>query len=757
MQKINESLNYQENKDLYIYTEFIKIVISLPILTYLGQDMRNEILNKNYLKEITNLYDEYAKGKDANYQKYKQILLDYVVKFLNDLINVYNEYNKNIFSVSDGKVYFSDIKAINNLKNSNVNDYHKFQNFDNIKENFKKYIINIVNEEKSVKRSDDKGKFKTILAKFIGSKDNQINDLILNFLCFNKIELEAVANKKLKYFYNERDKDQKDVLFDLYVQFVIIYLIFYIKTYYEVLNKELEDNKINGELESAYFNNKIAVPDFIIFSVKLIITVNSFFKSKGEKVISKYIETDIIKIIDIFAIYSEDDRMVIMENVKLGSGASGAVYLVKYSKSEKQLAIKMTKKYPSKSITENEVKDTWAKTEPENLKILISDATNKVIEVKNTDFFRSFVMPVYPLSDLENNISKYYGSGINKKRTYMMTWVDENDDKNKKSLRFFFPKETFILLICHKIVGALKFLKDKSYTHRDLKLSNIMIDENFEFKLTDHQLGRYINQKEKFNYPLVHGTVHYQGVDRFLENGAILTKNFMKLDIFSLGVILNYLSKDKKYILSSEQSKSPTATVILNKLSEIKYKEKPSQIEKINDKKFFNNNNSTEINDKSTYYTLCSTRDKTNNTHSDNTKSIHNNKNNQKDKLNKNERVEEYFFPEIKYSYSIEYYDFLYSLLELDMSLRLDIEDILKHKWFNQTKKIKQYSREVKAYSDIEFNTKANDAIEVKRENRKPFDQVQKLEYYEIKSNYKSNKAIIKCKRDKLKMKPINL
>lgn len=60
----------------------------------------------------------------------------------------------------------------------------------------------------------------------------------------------------------------------------------------------------------------------------------------------------------------------------------------------------------------------------------------------------------------------------------------------------------------YQLLEGLKFIHSKEVFHRDIKLENICLDENFDIKIADFGLASDKNQK---NLHFVVGTKGYRG------------------------------------------------------------------------------------------------------------------------------------------------------------------------------------------------------------------------------------------------------
>lgn len=81
------------------------------------------------------------------------------------------------------------------------------------------------------------------------------------------------------------------------------------------------------------------------------------------------------------------------------------------------------------------------------------------------------------------------------------------------------------------MVEVLEYMQSKKVVHRDLKLENILVDENMNLKVADFGFATYkhINKLESYR-----GTKTYMAPE--IKDGK--TYDGRQVDIFSVGVIL---------------------------------------------------------------------------------------------------------------------------------------------------------------------------------------------------------------------------
>jgi len=90
--------------------------------------------------------------------------------------------------------------------------------------------------------------------------------------------------------------------------------------------------------------------------------------------------------------------------------------------------------------------------------------------------------------------------------------------------------ETLARSVFAQVLDALSHMHSKNVAHLDLKIENLLIDENFNLKLTDFDLSQNLDD----SFLEGRGTPGYRAPE--IKEGT--GKNFVAADIYSLGVIL---------------------------------------------------------------------------------------------------------------------------------------------------------------------------------------------------------------------------
>ena len=189
---------------------------------------------------------------------------------------------------------------------------------------------------------------------------------------------------------------------------------------------------------------------------------------------------------------------------KKGSGASSVVYLVKDSTTKKTYAAKILKKQDI--VFKNEVDILNALKEAQNPYILnlVNSGTGNVV-LKDKD-----------LKEKQYLILEYASKGS------LYYYVKQFEQGLKKE---------YAKVIFYKILKGVLSCHEKGICHRDLKLENILLDENFNPKIAD--FGFSTSESEKVPNDGC-GTEGYSAPEIYYKK----VYNGIQADIFSLGVIL---------------------------------------------------------------------------------------------------------------------------------------------------------------------------------------------------------------------------
>ena len=188
---------------------------------------------------------------------------------------------------------------------------------------------------------------------------------------------------------------------------------------------------------------------------------------------------------------------------KKGFGASSVVYLVKDSTTKKTYAAKILKKQNKVFNDEIEMLNILKEEQNPYILNLVNKGTGNVT-LKDKD-----------LKEKQYIILEYASKGSLFNYIYLFP-----QGLKKEHAKVFF----------YKILQGILCIHNKGICHRDLKLENILLDENFNPKIADFGYAAFNSKKLKDGK----GTPGYAAPENYKNN----LYNGFKADIFSLGVIL---------------------------------------------------------------------------------------------------------------------------------------------------------------------------------------------------------------------------
>lgn len=139
------------------------------------------------------------------------------------------------------------------------------------------------------------------------------------------------------------------------------------------------------------------------------------------------------------------------------------------------------------------------------------------------------------------NINKFYGYyDIADSYCYVLEH-EKNGDLNNfmKNIKRTSLSETLIGYMSSQLLDALDFCHKCKIAHLDLKKENILVDENFNFKLCDYSVSiDYEDSSIKLNRV---GSSFYMSPEN-LNDEIVHNKNINKVDLYSLGVVIYNLA-----------------------------------------------------------------------------------------------------------------------------------------------------------------------------------------------------------------------
>ena len=206
-----------------------------------------------------------------------------------------------------------------------------------------------------------------------------------------------------------------------------------------------------------------------------------------------------------------DNKYIII--TKLGEGAFGKVYLVKEKDTNKKFAVKVL-------LKENKNFENIIKI----IQRISSLKTEYIIKMIN-----SGKGPVYKEGEYKGNyqyiVYEYASKGA------LIEYIIK---ANEVPL-----EEKYAKILFKKILKGVQEMHNNKICHTDIKLNNIVLDENFNPKLCDFGYVHSVDKKKKLTKAF--GTRGYCAPEAFRKR-----YDGIKADIFSLGVSLLRIVTGKK-------------------------------------------------------------------------------------------------------------------------------------------------------------------------------------------------------------------
>ncbi len=199
-----------------------------------------------------------------------------------------------------------------------------------------------------------------------------------------------------------------------------------------------------------------------------------------------------------------DDKYILLN--KIGEGTSGKVYLSEEIVSHKKYAIKI---FNEKCIDEYERElKILQKIQNKNIIKYISNGTGSKLK----HGFKSNKLDYIVLENAEKGELFYFVSSVKK-------GFDENISK----------------YIFKEILYGINSLHENGYTHSDIKLDNILLDKDFNIKLSDFSFSQELKGKNGDGKLIEKkGTIGYFPPEFITQKSY----NGIKSDIYSLGITL---------------------------------------------------------------------------------------------------------------------------------------------------------------------------------------------------------------------------
>ena len=214
----------------------------------------------------------------------------------------------------------------------------------------------------------------------------------------------------------------------------------------------------------------------------------------------------------------------------INSGSSGVVYEGRYRKNpERHVCLKFLL---------NKLEEEKREKKNKNINSNFND--NKCSRIREINIQNRLK---------DKNITQYYDyCDLNNYGCIIMEFAKYGDLENfqKNLIKKKCLSETLLAYITKQILDGLLYIHQSKIIHMDIKQQNILIDENFNIKITDFSVSLpYDNYKEndKISLPLS-GTSLYMSPE-VLSKSQIDYEDCSKIDMFSLGVVLFKLAFEK--------------------------------------------------------------------------------------------------------------------------------------------------------------------------------------------------------------------
>jgi len=231
-----------------------------------------------------------------------------------------------------------------------------------------------------------------------------------------------------------------------------------------------------------------------------------------------------------------DERYSILS--KIDSGSFGVVYLVKDNENQINYAAKIFK---SDKGSENEL-----------------EINNIVKEIKSKYILK--------LVNSGKGIIRRNGKIFKNKKYYIFEYASKGDFF--KYIRFSGKlKEKHCKFFSKKILKTIKKIHDKGIYHLDIKLENILLDENLNPKIADYGLSKKYDENNKGIFYHSLGTEGYMPPQMYLKN---IKFSGIKSDIFSLAVTMFILIAGIRGFCSSELSEKYYRLIFDNNEQKVK-------------------------------------------------------------------------------------------------------------------------------------------------------------------------------------------
>ena len=315
------------------------------------------------------------------------------------------------------------------------------------------------------------------------------------------------------------------------------------------IEKNIYEERLIKLIESMILENPIFRPN-AAEALDILIKIENYIKDPSEK--NKNILDSPTMEENIYSLYGIGTKPEDFESIKsgdkeytiLGKGAFGYAEKMKSKLNNKFYAIK---RLPvEKVMSKNFIRET-------NIMIQL----NHMNIVRLYGYFQGYekiekLKDIYNTDENDKN-SIYYGEKRDKKMFFLVLEYIPNEslESFKKKYKNKAIEQNCIIKIFRQILLGLKYLHERDVMHRDIKLDNILLDENYNIKITDFGISaikKDYEVDEEYNsnriYQNLFSNFTRVGHIKFAAPEIIKHKDGMKndfdckVDIYSLGLTM---------------------------------------------------------------------------------------------------------------------------------------------------------------------------------------------------------------------------
>ena len=280
--------------------------------------------------------------------------------------------------------------------------------------------------------------------------------------------------------------------------------------------------KQNEELIDNHNDNKISNNNIMDIEEEEILNKNKKEesekdKSKKENIIKKEIYRTRLPLINQTSCRNVNNYKIIEDHI--GEGTFGMVFKAEYiGDSKKKKKNRIPKKVALKKIKMEDSKEGFPITALREIMIMKKCHHEDILEI------------------LEIVTSKIYTKNNKKQEVYLVFEYMEHDlsGLSLSKYKFNLPQIKYIM---YHLLKAVQYLHKNNIVHRDIKCSNILINNNGKIKLADFGLARNIipNNTKKYTYKVV--TLWFRAPELLLGETLYTTA----IDVWSCGCVFGEL------------------------------------------------------------------------------------------------------------------------------------------------------------------------------------------------------------------------